>query len=1496
MEPTAKARTEKSFSYVVRAPSSDGFDVMNVDVKINTSWIFQDAEDSGEEHGCLPDRAASSPDMDTGTLGKQLECSEQKLLAAVDKHMMSESRLRSRIRELELSERSLLRRVDKLGARVLQERHASLRAHEELQALWGELAHQVLEKERAARRQRWRLRRLRERLRRKDEALARQAAALERARRTQRRQLGLVREQERVLRAQVQRLEADVRRLCRAAGLLLAELDVPAPRSPRSPGPADPRSAPQEAAELRALQARAERGEREREEAARRLRDQRATERRLRAQLEELRCRVYELQLSEIGLQGQVEDLAGQNRSLREKLGGQAPGDSARSTAPDGQGSLEAPGRVQDGPQPLPGEKAPDACRSRGRHTTLRSHGAPGPRASAGQPPEGPCAWVCIGAGRGPSDSVSGLETTAELLGVLAGRDSAQLTPPEPRVDAQPLLLICGCPPGQNVDGSLLSVELAWVSEQKPAAVPAQESFLLVQTSTLPPWGLARDPAPLPPPPLPWEAAPGELQGQQVLDVRPPPAPRAGGQSCQDHRQARGRDAPLCRESPHVSNPPLPRRGPRGLKGSQKEGGGAPEWGTEEQEVRRTWDRKEEDLGDKRQPSQEGRENLSLEDRVGALEGVQGGHTAAEARVAASRPWPGQELAPPPLQEETAGSTDGPESLSRRGTGAGRVWGLPGGFSLEEEEEASPATCFRAHDTKGPSPAGAQHLAEQGRAVGRVQGPEENHVWSGSARLLQEESPGDQGQEEEEQKAFHQEGSSPGCRGFLEEPSSEECEANEVLLFVKEGGLPLSLRLALSPEGAEPTSHSQAPSTGQGRSALTIEEFEKEVEACFRQLSILKLGSEGRRQKVPTLAGENWSFAHRWPSCQENACAQQALANQSLDLCSAMEAHPTESSEDVELGETEALGAGQVLPGTVPDSDDVGPRPGGPSELGQTWLSERPTALERVRRRFHQLIAGLKKERSRVLHDNIALQRDQERGRKKLRALEKDRERTVKNISALERDNSTLLEDIAHLKRELDQCLQVISDLEDCNGKSYGKISELEEENEKLKVRVEQLGKALSESFRASKGVTEHVTRENRELKALISQLGVSYKELIKDVVLGIEDMIRALRRENEHLLHRIQVLEREVTKGRSTDVGRLVRAQEPLQGKCKMAVDKENAVEREVQVTQLPGPLITGLHGLPLEEEVGLAGERTGPSSGMENSGCRADSTAAPLVWGNAERSSGLQENTDGAGVREALPEQEEKRPWCSADQGPALRSPSNGPQLQDPEAETSEEALRLQVRQLHHQVRTLRCQLRDQGSAHRGLQASLHEAVHLRAELTGQLEELQKKQHEANLAVTPLKAKLASLVQKCRERNHVITRLLRELHRHGALDRLLSKTAQSMVNDAALAEYAATFLAPGVPQTGHHLDAESEKTAAVRAQKCVLDPEIDSVLQRPLCSESWPIPTAEGPTQAAGPNSLKERRQHRGKHIKLENIYIPPNGPAEQRRPPDLRSLPGS
>ncbi|XP_065733338.1 uncharacterized protein C4orf50 homolog [Phocoena phocoena] len=1462
MEPTAKGRTEKSFSYVVRAPSSDGFDIMNVDVKIDTSWIFQDVEETGEEPGCLPEEAARSPDVDTGTLRKQLESSEQKLLVAVDKYVMSESGLRSRIQELELSERKLLQKVDQLSALVFQERSASLRAQEQLEALQGELASQVQEKERAARRQRWRLRRLRERLRRKDEALGLQAAALERGRRLQRRQLRLVREQERILRAQVQRLELDVRRLCHAAGLLLAELDAPNQGGPRLPGPTSPRGAPEEAAEPRALRARAERGERERDQAARRLREQRATERLLRGQLEELRCCIYGLKLSEIGLQGQVEELAQQNRCLREELGAQAPRERALSTAPAGHGSLDALGCVQDESLPLPWEEAPDACGNRG------PDGAPGPRGSAGQPSEGPRAWDCIGAGQSTAVWIPGPETTDKLPGDLAGSDRGQFTPAEPSLGEQTLLLICGCPPGQDMDSSLLPLELAWISEQNLAATLAQVSFLPMQTCTRPPWGQAGDSASLPLLQLLLEDSPEELQAQQVLETRPPPASSAAGHPSRDHRQARSHDASLCRESPCISNHQFPRRGPKDLKDSCKEGGGTPEWRPEMREARRTGGRKEDDLGARAQSSQESRETLSLEAGVRAPEGVWNEHRASEPPAATSCPGPRRELPLPLLQGEASASTEGPESLSRRGWGGRHVWSPQeggeggeggGGLSSSEEEEAPTAAFSRAHSTNGPPPAGAPTLAEQGRAVRRVPGKEEDCVWSGNALLLPEESPEDKGQEEEEELS-HLQGSSPGHRDVQEEPGSEDCEAKEMLFLLQEGGLPPSPGLALWPEGARPTSHSRALSKGREGSALKIEEFEEEMEACFQQLSILKPGSGGHGRKASSLAGENWSFARRWHSCQEDAYPQQALANQDLDICYAKEANPEEPDEDVEPGENEALGTGEVLPGPVLDLVNLSPGPPeAPSEWGRNQLSQQPRALERARTSFRQLISGLKTERSKVLRDNAKLQVDQERCHRKLRVLEKERERNVKKISALKQDNGVLLGDISHVKRELDQYVQVISDLEDCNRKSYCKISELEEENERLKGHLGQLRKAMSASIRKSKGVMECITLENWELSALISELGVSYKELIKDIVLGIEDMIQAFRGENEHLLQRIQVLEGEVVWGSSTDGGPLVRAEEYLQGKNMMAVDQVNAVERGVQVTEISGQLTARGPGPPSEQEMGLAGERTGPCLSLENSRCGADSPATSLAWGNTAGSSALQGNTDGAGVNEAHLEKDDKRPQCSADQGRALKSPRGGPRLQDPEAEASKEDLRLCVRQLRHQVLTLQCQLRDQGSAHQELQASRDEAARLRCELKDKLDALQKKHQEANLAVTPLKAKLASLVQKCWERNRLITHLLQELHRHGVENHQLSETASNMVNDVALAEYATTFLAPGVPQTSHHLDVESEKTTVVRAQKYLLNPEMDSVLQRPLHSESWPIPEAEWPAQTAQLGSLK-------------------------------------
>lgn len=61
--------------------------------------------------------------------------------------------------------------------------------------------------------------------------------------------------------------------------------------------------------------------------------------------------------------------------------------------------------------------------------------------------------------------------------------------------------------------------------------------------------------------------------------------------------------------------------------------------------------------------------------------------------------------------------------------------------------------------------------------------------------------------------------------------------------------------------------------------------------------------------------------------------------------------------------------------------------------------------------------------------------------------------------------------------------------------------------------------------------------------------------------------------------------------------------------------------------------------------------------------------------------------------------------------------------PQLRDPEAETSKEDLRLDVRRLCHQVLTLQGQLRDQASVHRELLAMRDEASRLQDQLKGKV-----------------------------------------------------------------------------------------------------------------------------------------------------------------------------
>ncbi|XP_041910925.1 uncharacterized protein C4orf50 homolog [Arvicola amphibius] len=1410
MDPTAKEQTEKSFHYVIRAPSSDGFDVMNVDVKIDTSWVFRDVEESDQEQGCLPE-AASNPDLDTGLLREQLESSERKLLAIVDKHVMSESGLRSRVEELELSERKLLLKVEQLRARMAQERCASLYAQERLQALQKELVSQVREAKRAARKQQ----RLQERLQLKDKALARQEVALERCGRAQRLQLGLVREQERLLRAQVQRLERDVWRLGRAAGLLLAQLHasdpLPSEGSFRPQIPAGSLGA-SEATELSVLRARAERAEREWAEAVRRLQEHSVTKRELQEQLEELRCCVYGLTLSEIGLYSQVEELAQQNRRLRAQLGHGSPG--ALSCAQS---------------DSLHSTEVLDPCSSRGYHSD-----ACGLKALTGQLSEklhshaqdqpDPCLVM-------PASTIGKLQED------LPGSEPRQGALVQPHLDGQILRLLCSCPPEPGMDERLCS--LAGVSENLQAT-GAQESLLLLPTSMFPLWGPAGEAQPLLTPLL-WKRLLQELQTQEEMDIKLSPAPEVVTHPDWPCDLARSQVASFSQESPLISNGSFPTKESKEPRDMWKERGKHPVASAEKWEVMSTLGVIKSELDDKFLLDQETSEKLIVDIGGQAPEGIQEGSRASETHVMAHCPWlwPECQCLLLTLHGESSKSQESPDPLRKRWGVEGCDWEHLGKLSPEKKEEA---TSSRAHDTRDPEPNGSQLPAGMGKEVWRRAQDKQGHqLCFGDTHFLQKEW---SGEEEQEQKMQLQTAPSPAPLGVSEQLDSKRHAGQEQRLPMGDQDLLEFPKWAPKGGSSEGPCPSQTLTTGQSRSTLQLDTLEREVGACFQQLDNLKLVC-GDPQQMSALMRKSQSVAYTGLDTEGDVGHQQALASQDLN------AKSSRNGEGVRLEEGVALCIGEVLSGPAFDGGKANLVPAelSGSPLPPTWCTHK-----RVGNRFLHLLDSPKKERSQILLDNARVQGAQEGCHHEGHHCEKERAREVAKALRLEQANQSLQGELVRLRRELDQCLQAVSDLEDCNGKSYRKISQLEEENEKLKGDLGRLHKAMSESVRKAGSRMQHVTLENRELRALISELGVSYKGLIKDTMLGIEDMLWALQGENQHLVCRVQGLEREV----------LQMSGDPreekwcCQGNFKMAGDKGHMEDKEVQVTLLSGQLVTRACGPAWDEKSGVTWGQAGPSLDLKGSRCGAVASSASSV---CAVTTGPQEaNTNGAKGDGARLQKEQETPWCSMQQGQSQRSLSCSLQLQTSKAAVPEEDPKLCTQRLHHQVRTLQCQLRDQCWALRELQVARDEAVGLQDKLKGKLEELQAQQHEALLAMSPLKAKLASMVHKCQERNRLIEQLLQELPRQEPKTHLLFELAQNMLDDEALAEYTATFLTPGALEVICHQDVGSKgKTARGGAQEYLLNSETDSILQSLWGVESWSLPGTKWAFQMSSPSSPK-------------------------------------
>lgn len=117
-----------------------------------------------------------------------------------------------------------------------------------------------------------------------------------------------------------------------------------------------------------------------------------------------------------------------------------------------------------------------------------------------------------------------------------------------------------------------------------------------------------------------------------------------------------------------------------------------------------------------------------------------------------------------------------------------------------------------------------------------------------------------------------------GRSDVLEEPGSRTVRPRKCFPIGGRRFATISRSAFWSKEAREPPTPS-APSRVLDQSALRIEEFEKEMEACFQGLSILKLGSWGADGKSFLIGRRKPGLCSEMVACQGVVHPQQTLTH-----------------------------------------------------------------------------------------------------------------------------------------------------------------------------------------------------------------------------------------------------------------------------------------------------------------------------------------------------------------------------------------------------------------------------------------------------------------------------------------------------------------------------------------------------------------------------------------------------------------------------------------
>lgn len=355
---------------------------------------------------------ASTPDEKVNTAGeknlslriKELEKSEQKLKGVLEDYVESESILRNSMKELELSQKTLLVMIDQLYVKLDQVENANLRIKGKLQSIQEDLIHLIENQKKSEKKHKEKLHWLQEQLKTKEDEIKSQSEYFEHYKQRQRQQTAVLRKRDCYLQGEVSRLEKQVLDLNAHIALLTSKLEegmVQHLQQKLQSVCSETQGCKHLGGEeiewktyienverdvknhlkafqqnLKFLREKEENNRRDQADLLTQLQCCQKTEDFLRTKLEESQHCVYSLKLSEIKLQEKVEELLDENRTLKDqgtvKLKKKKEKDSELTRLVDGDNSTNLNGDlIQDEVQSLKWRAVLDSLRSRPTQTPV---------------------------------------------------------------------------------------------------------------------------------------------------------------------------------------------------------------------------------------------------------------------------------------------------------------------------------------------------------------------------------------------------------------------------------------------------------------------------------------------------------------------------------------------------------------------------------------------------------------------------------------------------------------------------------------------------------------------------------------------------------------------------------------------------------------------------------------------------------------------------------------------------------------------------------------------------------------------------------------------------------------------------------------------------------------------------------------------------------------------------------------------------------------------